>query len=448
MKIKTYKKSVTISEDKAVDASASGYVFNKDFADVLCQFRNEKTIETFNRPTANFVELMEWAKVYFATTLTDPQKIVNNRIIVDEEFITFCKTKGVTITCLMNDSIITWKNSVNNQVFEKFFGQGVFEIKTKKLTFIHCALFHKGNSFEDDVSFFCLVGKNDIEKFIEFRNSFDDYLSEKDRKTLQINVVNGDPIPYDRTHKWEDLFFPDEIKTDIKNSVENFLNSEKFYKENKLPWKRGFLLFGEPGCGKTSLIRTLISEYDFKPCTITPAAQDDDIREAFAYAQKQSPALLYFEDLDSLLETSIDLSSFLNLMDGISSPNGLLVIATANEIKKLKPSVKDRPSRFDRKWLIPLPDKTQTSKYLSKFFGKNISAKSLKEITETSISENLSYAYLKELYISSMFNALSKNRKVPNQSDIDKAFADLLREKQSVTKNGSFELSKYFDKES
>ena len=106
--------------------------------------------------------------------------------------------------------------------------------------------------------------------------------------------------------------------------------------QNTIPWKRGILLYGKPGNGKTSIIRTIMSVYNFKPVTIAAGANDEAVREAFSYAEEQVPALLYFEDLDSLLEKNVDPSSFLNLMDGISAKNGLLVIATANDSQKIE----------------------------------------------------------------------------------------------------------------
>ena len=160
-------------------------------------------------------------------------------------------------------------------------------------------------------------------------------------------------------------------------------------------------------CGKTSLIKTIISNYDFKPITIVPDANDEILRVAFKFAEEFSPSLLYFEDLDSLLERNVDLSNFLNLMDGISSKNGLLVIATANELKKLKPSIIDRPSRFDRKFEIPLPTMDMANSYLKHWFGNNITSKKCKELSKLIKQNNFSYAYLKEIYISSMFEALS-----------------------------------------
>jgi hypothetical protein len=302
------------------------------------------------RPTANFIDLMDWTKETFSPFLKNTaglKKFVHNRIIVDGQFLQFCEENKVTVECLYSDSVISWKTEHD---FEKFFAQGVFLIKARGLEFIHAALFHKGNQHEDEISFFVIVSDDNFQKYVDLRNQFDAWVSQRDRGNLHIRVIDGEDMPYTKDHTWEDLFLPEEIKDQLKGLVENFLASKDFYAENRIPWKRGILLYGKPGNGKTSIIRTIMSMYNFKPVTIVPGANDESVREAFSYAEEQSPSLLYFEDLDSLLEKSIDISSFLNLMDGISAKNGLLVVATANEVKKLKANITDRPSRFDRKF--------------------------------------------------------------------------------------------------
>src|SRR6185369_5519503 len=324
------------------------------------------------RPSANFIDLMNWTVQQFGPALKDRvglEKFVHNRIIIDGQFMQFAETNGVTVECLYKDSSISWTTEHD---FEKFFAQGVFVIKAKGLEFIHAALFHKGNQQEDEISFFVIVSKKNYGAYIKLRNEFDDWVQARDRSNLQIRVIEGDDIPYTKDHSWEDLFLPESIKNEVRGLVENFLASKDFYLENKIPWKRGILLYGKPGNGKTSIIRTIIAQYNFKPVTIVAGANDEAVREAFSYAEEQSPSLLYFEDLDSLLEKSVDISSFLNLMDGISAKNGLLVIATANEVKKLKTNITDRPSRFDRKFEIHLPNAEMAYIYLKRWFGNLI----------------------------------------------------------------------------
>jgi len=401
--------------------------------------------QSIPRPTSNYIDLMNWVVESGVQVLNDHvnlNKFVHNRIIIDGQFIQFCDENSISIECIYKDSLISWKTE---HEYEKFFVQGVFLIKSKDVEFIHAALFHKGNQNEDEVSFFVIVSEANFENYVKIRNDFDRWIQERDRSNLHIRVIDGDDIPYEKDTSWEDLFLPEEIKLDLRGLVESFISSQDFYLKNKIPWKRGILLYGKPGNGKTSIIRTIISVYNFKPVTIVPEANDDSIREAFSYAQEQSPSLLYFEDLDSLLDKKADISSFLNLMDGISTRNGLLVIATANEVKKLKKNITDRPSRFDRKFEIPLPTQEMAYIYLKRWFGNLITARKCQELAKYASQNDFSYAYLKELYISAMFEALSHNRKLPITSDINAALKSLVKDK-NILNNNSIKTDKYFSK--
>lgn len=396
------------------------------------------------RPMASFVQLMDWASKNFSSELKDHDHVnlfVHNRVIIDGQFLNFCEENKVTVTCLYKDSVISWRTEKN---FEKFFVQGIFLIKQGDLEFIHCALFHKGNQNEDEISFFVMVSDKNYNGYIKLRNEFDDWVQQRDRSNLHIRVIDGEDIPYTKDNTWEDLFLPNSIKDELKGLVENFLSSKNFYMEKKIPWKRGILLYGKPGNGKTSIIRTIMSMYNFKPVTIVPGANDDAVREAFSYAEEQSPSLLYFEDLDSLLEKSVDISAFLNLMDGISAKNGLLIVATANEVKKLKANITDRPSRFDRKFEIPLPNQEMAYIYIKRWFGNLLTAKKCKELAKYAERYEFSYAYLKELYISAMFEALAHNRQTPTEKDVNSALDRLVKDKNILNNGKTIKTDKYF----
>jgi len=396
------------------------------------------------RPPANFLDLMNWTKDSFKSFLKKSDELnnlVHNRIIIDGQFLQFCEENKITVECLYKDSIISWKTDHD---FEKFFVQGVFLIKARGMEFLHAALFHKGNQNEDEIGFFIICSNEQFEKYVAFRNQFDAWVQQRDRGNLHIHVVDGEDLPYTKDHTWEELFLPKTIKDELQLLVEGFLASKEFYLENHIPWKRGVLLYGKPGNGKTSIIRTIMSMYNFKPITIVPGANDDAIREAFSYAEEQSPSLLYFEDLDSLLEKNIDTSSFLNLMDGISAKNGLLVVATANDVKKLKSNITDRPSRFDRKFEIPLPDQEMAYIYLKRWFGNLITVKKCKELSKYAEKYEFSYAYLKELYISAMFEALAHNRKAPTEKDVQNALNRLVKDKNILNNGKTINTDKYF----
>jgi hypothetical protein len=409
---------------------------------------SERSFSFGDRPKDSFNSLMDWTQFVFVEALSSKSNIIrliNNSIIIDGQFTSFAKENGISIECLYRDSIISWKENIigSDESYEKFFMQGVFLIKSGDIEFIHAALFHKGASYEDEISFFVLLPEENYEGYISLRNQFDDWVQKTNRDNLFIRVIHGDDIPYTKEMSWDDLFLPVELKTEIKSMVEGFLSSKDWYLQNKIPWKRGAILYGTAGLGKTSLIKAIMSQYDFKPVSIAPGANTDALYEAFLYAEENSPSLLFFEDLDSMLDRTIDTSSFLNLMDGVSSKNGLLIIATANNIKALKSSITDRPSRFDRKFEFPLPTPEMIDIYLHKWFGSMMNEKKYKEIIKIAEREEFSYAYLKELYISAFYEALAGNRKLPNERDIDAAMRRLIKDKNVLSGN-RIKIDRYF----
>ena len=434
---------VKVSDDKPVIKPLNKEALTKEILQKI-EVSDRKFV-TDDRPKNNFTDLMNWTKQVFSSALANPTSLnnyVSNRIVIDGLFMEFATENNLTIECLYKDSIISWNTEDN---YEKFFVQGVFLIKSKDVEFIHAALFHKGTSFEDEISFFVIASNSNYDAYVRLRNEHDVWAKKRDRNNLYIRVIAGDDIPYTKDLTWDDVFLPAPMKNDIKSMVETFLISKDFYAANKMPWKRGAILHGFPGNGKSSLIKVIMSQYDFKPVSIAPGANTEAMYESFRYASEQSPALLFFEDLDSMLDRTVDTSSFLNLMDGVSSKNGLLVIATANNIKALKTSITDRPSRFDRKFEIPGPNQEMVDIYLRKWFGNTLTPAKYKDLAKAAEKYEFSYAYLKELYISSMYEAISHNRKVPTEKDIDASLNKLIKDKQIFGGN-KINTEKYFNK--
>ena len=367
--------------------------------------------------------------------------VVNNDISVNSFFINYANNNNIEIRSIINQSVITWKNDEN---VDEVVCQGIFEIILPNFFFYHACVFQKGSSFEDELVFFVLVHKDDYEKYLAFRDTYNKWQKECDRNSNEIHIVSGENKKYDLNAKWEDLFLEEEVKQQLKFSIESFLENKDFYDEKSIPWKKGIILHGPPGCGKTSIIRTIISNYNVKPVTLGIDTSSEVLQEAFMYAEENSPSLLFIEDLDSLIDRTIELSIFLNLMDGVTAKNGMLIICTANDLKALKPSITSRPSRFDRKFHIPLPNLEMSLSYLKKWFKNDISDEKLKKVSSLAVKNKLSYAYLKEIYISSAFNMISKNSQKITDEDIDLAVKVVLSEKK-VSSTSSVSTDKYFE---
>lgn len=171
-------------------------------------------------------------------------------------------------------------------------------------------------------------------------------------------------------HTWDSLFLPDETKSDLRTSAEQFFQGGNgMYDRLSLPYRRGFLLVGPPGNGKSLAAKVLASRMGVhflrvrslvSTCGDSPESVVDAV---FSQANKVAPAVLCFEDVDSMLYPEVR-ASFLNALDGFSTSKGVLVVATTNNPDKIDPALLNRPARFDRKWVFGLPGKRLRRDYL------------------------------------------------------------------------------------
>ena len=117
------------------------------------------------------------------------------------------------------------------------------------------------------------------------------------------------------------------------------------------------------------------------------------------------------EDLDSLIDKS-NRAFFLNELDGFAANTGVVVLATTNHPEKLDPAILDRPSRFDRKYYFDLPAPPERSAYIASW---NQSLEPKLRLSEPVVpklveaTDGFSFAYLKELFLSSMMQWMSES---------------------------------------
>ncbi len=208
---------------------------------------------------------------------------------------------------------------------------------------------------------------------------------------------------------FDNLILPEKLKSEIRADVERFFASRGAYEKYGIPWKRGLLLLGPPGNGKTHAIKALINATGL-PCLYIKTFESDDwaeetgIRRVFERARAASPCLLVLEDLDSLVSAE-NRSFFLNEMDGFAANSGILTIATTNHPGKLDPAILDRPSRFDRKYHFGLPARPERLAYIERWDATleteaRLTAEGEAEAADR--TEGFSFAYLKELFLSSL----------------------------------------------
>lgn len=146
------------------------------------------------------------------------------------------------------------------------------------------------------------------------------------------------------------------------------------------------------------------------------------IGSVFGFARYMSPCLLILEDIETIV-TSTTRSYFFNEVDGLENNSGILTVASTNFLDRLDPGLSKRPSRFDRKYLFPLPDLHERELYAEFWRAKLRKNKSKVAFPKklcpamARITDEFSFAYIQEAYVASLLEIARRDSDDAEQSD-------------------------------
>lgn len=249
-------------------------------------------------------------------------------------------------------------------------------------------LFHKFINLKF-ISFDKKKGKKFFEEIIEKEEREEVEKFEQQRlvgiSTTQDGKFWGGYIEKEM-RSFNSLIFDKKIETEILKDIDWFLNSEEWYKKLGIPYRRGYLLFGEPGNGKTSFIHAIASKYRKRIYLINlnEISNDQDLQSLIMEVKRDS--ILVIEDIDCVErkkinrekteattfiqteEKGISLSGLLNILDGFLTPeNGNLLFLTTNHKNNLDKAL-IRPGRIDRQINIKNASYFQIEEMFKRFF--------------------------------------------------------------------------------
>ena len=244
----------------------------------------------------------------------------------------------------------------------------------------------------------------------------------------QIYTNNGNEwksTPSNNIRKLDTIILKKGLKDEIKTDLDLFLNSEEWYSDRDIPYTRGYLLYGYPGTGKTSIIKGIstYSKRHIHYLILSNIKSDAELIELLKKINYKE-TILVIEDIDATLDivksrevedkdnkeekekekekdkekdkekekdnkeksqSQLTLSGLLNAIDGVFSTYGRILIMTTNHPEVLDEAL-IRPGRIDCKYLFDNCDREQIRDLFKMFFNQLPNQDLLNEIKNNKYS--------------------------------------------------------------
>ena len=224
------------------------------------------------------------------------------------------------------------------------------------------------------------------------RHVFEEVFGEAHRLAAQANEgkttvysargMDWAPLGDPRTKRPLGSVILDEgVKENIVSDVKDFMSRQQWYVDRGIPYRRGYLLFGPPGSGKSSFIQALAGELDFSVAMINLSEMGmTDDKLAYLLTKLPKRSLLLLEDADAAFVNrrqrdtdgysgaTVTFSGLLNALDGVAAGEERIAFLTTNHIDRLDPAL-IRPGRVDMMMRIGEASPHQATQMWDRFYG-------------------------------------------------------------------------------
>jgi transitional endoplasmic reticulum ATPase len=238
----------------------------------------------------------------------------------------------------------------------------------------------------------------ELNKIEILKKDFEDALLEMSPSTLREVLIDIPDVG------WKDVGGLESAKKELGETIEWPLKYPNLYDHMGLDQATGIMLYGPPGCGKTLIAKAVAKEANANFISIKGpelmskwvGESEKGVREIFRKARLAAPAIIFFDEIDSLTPTrggSCDsnvtervISQILTEMDGLEKLKGVIVIGATNRLDMIDKALL-RPGRFDKIVFIPNPTRGEREEILKVHtkkmpMSKNVNVKELAKETD------------------------------------------------------------------
>jgi ATPase family associated with various cellular activities (AAA) len=190
----------------------------------------------------------------------------------------------------------------------------------------------------------------------------------------------------------------------ILDEIKKFWERRNIFEACGFIHKRGILLYGPAGAGKTSIIKILCNDIVDREgivLSITSASLAEEVLHIIRQIEPERPILTIWEDIETFMgnERSESTRSLLSLLDGETQVNHIVNLATTNKPEMLEDRIARRPGRFDLVIGLNPPVLEAREEYLRSILHGTVSGQQIRLMAEK--TEGLGLAHLRELIASS-----------------------------------------------
>lgn len=242
-------------------------------------------------------------------------------------------------------------------------------------------------------------------------------------RELYTFTKNDDPL--------QGLFFDDDI-LDYFDQAQQWMEMSDWYAERKIPWRRGWLMHGPGGTGKSSIAKAVAQKlripiYQYFLATLS---DQEFLRK---WENMSTPCIALFEDFDNIFKKrepltehkSLTFDCVLNQISGVSSMNGVFLMVTTNRLEYIDEAmgvecdmngVSTRPGRIDSVFYVGMINRGNRHK-MAQMILKDW-PEEIDQLVDSEEAQNVTPIQFQEMCIQRAFNRLAHQNGPRSKSNV------------------------------